>query len=78
MFNDKMAEVIRWGKGQDPATNEIKGQQLCHLQKVKRSEVHVSLRWEAGMIVYWWFYVAFNTVQAISRRVVGRAEETST
>ena len=24
------------------------------------------------------FYVAFNTVQVISRRVVGRAEETST
>ena len=24
------------------------------------------------------FYVAFNTVQGISRRVVGRAEETST
>ena len=44
MFNDKMAEVIHWGKGQDPATNEIKGQQLCHLQKAKRSEVHVILR----------------------------------
>ena len=27
---------------------------------------------------YWGFYVAFNTVQVISRRVVGRAEETST
>ena len=26
----------------------------------------------------WGFYVAFNTVQVISRRVVGRAEETST
>ena len=25
----------------------------------------------------WGFYVAFNTVQVISRRVVGRAEETS-
>ena len=24
------------------------------------------------------FYIAFNTVQVISRRVVGRAEETST
>ena len=29
-------------------------------------------------IVYLGFYVAFNTVQVISRRVVGRAEETST
>ena len=27
---------------------------------------------------YLGFYVAFNTVQVISRRVVGRAEETST
>ena len=26
----------------------------------------------------WGFYVAFNTVQVISRRVVGRTEETST
>ena len=26
----------------------------------------------------WGFYVTFNTVQVISRRVVGRAEETST
>ena len=30
------------------------------------------------IIVYLGFYVAFNTVQVISRRVVGRAEETST
>ena len=28
--------------------------------------------------VYLGIYVAFNTVQVISRRVVGRAEETST
>ena len=26
----------------------------------------------------WGFYVAFNTMQVISRRVVGRADETST
>ena len=31
-------------------------------------------RWEARMLLY----VAFNTVQVISRRIVGRAEETST
>ena len=30
------------------------------------------------MFIYLGFYVAFNTVQVISRRVVGRAEETST
>ena len=29
-------------------------------------------------LIYLGFYVAFNTVQVISRRVVGRAEETST
>ena len=28
--------------------------------------------------IYFGFYVAFHTVQVISRRVVGRAEETST
>ena len=30
------------------------------------------------LFIYLVFYVAFNTVQVISRRVVGRAEETST
>ena len=30
------------------------------------------------LFIYLGFYVAFNTVQVISRRVVGRAEETST
>ena len=30
------------------------------------------------LFVYLGFYVAFNTVQVISRRVVGMAEETST
>ena len=30
------------------------------------------------MDLFCFFYVAFNTVQVISRRVVGRAEETST
>ena len=28
--------------------------------------------------IYLGFYIAFNTLQVISRRVVGRAEETST
>ena len=28
--------------------------------------------------IYFGFYIAFNTVQVISRRVVGRAEESST
>ena len=30
------------------------------------------------LFIYLGFYVAFNTAQVISRRVVGRAEETST
>ena len=30
------------------------------------------------IFIYLGFYVAFNTIQVISRRVVGRAEETST
>ena len=40
-------------------------------------------RWEARVLPlchhgpYLGFYVAFNTIQVISRRVVGRAEETS-
>ena len=32
----------------------------------------------SNLFIYLGFYVAFNTVQVISRRVVGRAEETST
>ena len=34
--------------------------------------------WFCLLFVYLGFNVAFNTVQVISRRVVGRAEETST
>ena len=30
------------------------------------------------LFIYLGFYIAFDTVQVISRRVVGRAEETST
>ena len=29
------------------------------------------------LFIYLWFYIAFNTVQVISRLVVGRAEKTS-
>ena len=36
------------------------------------------LPWLMILFIYLGFYVAFNTVQVISRRVVGRAEETST
>ena len=33
---------------------------------------------KTNLFIYLGFYVAFNTVQVISRRVVGRAEETNT
>ena len=33
---------------------------------------------ELNLFIYLGFYVTFNTVQVISQRVVGRAEETST
>ena len=36
------------------------------------------VRTTTTLFIYLGFYVAFNTVQVISRRVVGRAEETST
>ena len=39
---------------------------------------HVDLLLVLPVFIYLGFYVAFNTVQVISRRVVGRAEETST
>ena len=38
----------------------------------------VDYHYRNGLFVYLGFYVTFNTVQVISRRVVGRAEETST
>ena len=48
----------------------------------------LSLRWiqfawvfrcaRSSLFIYLGFYIAFNTVRVISRRVVGRAEETST
>ena len=31
-----------------------------------------------NLFIYLGFYITFNTVQVISRRVVGRTEETST
>ena len=40
--------------------------------------VYVHLKKQPLNFIYLGFYVAFNTVQVISRRVVGRAEETST
>ena len=41
------------------------------------SRLVTACTWD-DLFIYLGFYVAFNTVQVISRRVVGRAEETST
>ena len=47
---------------------------ICQLRNKNRvTDKHVN-----NLFIYVGFYVAFNTVQVISRRVVGRAEETST
>ena len=45
---------------------------------VRQLEKHIDGLVEKSRFVYLGFNVAFNTVQVISRRVVGRAEETST
>ena len=39
-------------------------------------QIHVKCDSDTDLFIYLGFYVAFNTVQVISRRVVGRAEET--
>ena len=41
-------------------------------------KVFTLIKSQTCLFVYLGFNVAFNTVQVISRRVVGRAEETST
>ena len=59
-------KVLQHYSGQDTAlSNRILFMETC---KQKAND----------LFIYLGFYVAFNTVQVISRRVVGRAEETST
>ena len=55
--------------GDSPLAQLVKELDLCLYMVVIR---------RLCLFVYLGFYVAFNTVQVISRRVVGRAEETST
>ena len=45
---------------------------ICNVPTIRYCTYNVCI------FIYLLFYVAFNTVQVISRRVVGRAEETST
>ena len=47
------------------------------IKKTNRHHVHFIIESKCVLFIYLGFYVAFNTVQVISRRVVGRAEETS-
>ena len=55
---------------------EVKGKvKTYHANLLKK---YIERRIDQSVFVYLGFYVAFNTVQVISRRVVGRAEETST
>ena len=73
--------TIRW-----PQMEELR-QTCSSVANVRRETVHIhrSVNYNIGQIIsvtrsfiYLGFYVAFNTVQVISRWVVGRAEETST
>ena len=59
------------------------GTRLCRMkfnkeQNLSKVNNHKLYFFSVCLFVYLGFYVAFNTVQVISRRVVGRAEETST
>ena len=56
---------------------------LLMVQKCCNNWSYASFYWKimfypVVLFIYLGFYVTFNTVQVISRRVVGRAEETST
>ena len=55
--------------------NRLLKQVTSDLLNSKNLIVAMSQLW---IFVYLGFYVAFNTVQVISQRVIGRAEETST
>ena len=51
---------------------------VAKLQKVPEALCCIVYKLDKMSLLFiWGFYVAFNTVQVISRRVVGRAEETS-
>ena len=45
---------------------------------IKATTVMLNILFMSNIDCLFGFYVAFNTVQVISQRVVGRAEETST
>ena len=49
-----------------------------HILFTKNIGIVITIKKGTLEFIYLGFYVAFNTVQVISRRVIGRAEETST
>ena len=51
---------------------------LCYPVSIHMSQLQATGRPISSLFIYFGFHVTFNTVQVISRRVVGRAEETST
>ena len=48
------------------------------IKKMNRTQALASPSCKIYLFIYLGFYLVFNTVQVISRQVVGRAEETST
>ena len=66
---------MQYGKGLGSIFKRVALPLLSKGAKIAAPHV---LKAAKGIFVYLGFYVAFNTVQVISRRVVGRAEETST
>ena len=61
----------------NPARKVDKSQSRSNADDITELTKRLKMAHESAF-VYLGFYVAFNTVQVISRRVVGRAEETST
>ena len=58
--------------------NKFTGEELADMKNVTFPSLSSADPSNLDLFIYLGFYVAFNTVQVISRRVVGRAEETST
>ena len=61
-----------------PSTFSLKNIYNYIIQEHSLKKMSVSTELKLYLFIYLGFYVAFNTVQVISRRVVGRAEESST
>ena len=73
LVGDTLAPLLRIvdSKGKD-GQNIVKFYGQPHFVPLRKKYINVT------EFIYLGFYIAFNTVQVLSRRVVGRAEETST